>query len=113
MDFNSNQGEGMSNPITDSTLNVVMQLGRHGFASVAVMPMDNKTPSGKDRFKVVFARKPFSFGETIKGTLPKQVSCDPSEGMGSLLMKALKAYFDEHPYDFKPWYDDFRKAVKG
>ena len=103
----------MSNPITSNTMNIVVKLGPdRGYLSVAPMPLETKTDGGKRRYKVLFARKPFSFGDTIRGTLAKQVMMEDSEGMGTLVTKSIAAYFQEHPFDFQPWYDSFRKGKK-
>jgi len=97
----------MSNPITDKTMNIVMKVGpTKGWLSIAPVPTDTVTGGGRRRFKVIFARKPFSYGEIVRGTLDHQILHGDSEGIGALIAKAVDAYFTEHPHDRKVWYDE-------
>lgn len=97
----------MSNPVTDKTVNIVIKEGpSRGFLSIAPVITDAVTNAGKRKFKVLFARKPFSFGEIVRGTLDKQIFLDTDEDPLDLIIKSLILYRQEHKHDNKVWYDD-------
>lgn len=101
----------MSNPITDRTINIVIKEGpSRGFLSLAPVLTESTTPSGKRKYKVLFARKPFSFGEIVRGTLDKLIFLDEDkEDPLDLIIKALQLYRQEHKHDAKVWYDELSK----